>query len=151
MMESPTWELQEDLRLAREEKAALGVKYAAQVAALKKQFVDELETAMSALRARRPADPYYMIGGQTHPTIAVSFALEELIALVDKYEEKPHRAFFGADGNFIAWYSAAKERDLKQMQVEHFIVNLSDRIVKENGFPKPLIDLEGDDFSQVSK
>lgn len=150
-MESPTWELQEDLRLAREEKTALGVKYAAQVAALKKQFVDELETAMSALRARRPADPHYRIGGQTHPTIAVSFALEELIALVDKYEEKPHRAFFGADGNFIAWYSGPKELDLKQMQVEYFIVNLSDRLVKENGFPKPLIDLEGDDFSQVRK
>lgn len=131
-MESPTYELQQDLEQAQGEILRLRLENAK----LKLEFVNELNKSIRDLAARKPADPYYMIGGQTHPTIAVSFALEELIELVDKYEEKPHRAFFGDDGNFIAWYSEQKEADLKQFAVPYRIMHLSDRLIKENCYPE---------------
>lgn len=130
-MESPTYELQADLDHANNEIFKLKLEHAK----LKLEFVNELNKSITALVKRKPADPYYMIGGQTHPTIPVTFAIEELLGMVDKYEEKPHRAFFGEDGNFIAWYSEQKEADLKQFGVTYMVMRLSDRLVKEYCLP----------------
>lgn len=101
------------------------------------EFVVELEKALQAIYARKSADDNYYIGGQRHPTIAKSFVAEEITALIDKYEEKPHTAIYGEDGNFIDWYSERKAAELKAENIKFFTSNLSDRLVAERCHPTP--------------
>lgn len=100
------------------------------------QFAAELQQAIDSLCARKPADPHYMIGGQTHPTIARSFAIEELVALLDKYEEKPYRGIF-IDGNFVEWANEESETRHAQGQSEYFVYGISVRTANENGWVLP--------------
>lgn len=115
----------------------LKVAHAQEIAKLKAGFVADAEAAVQALVKRKPADPYYMIGGQTHPTIAKSFAIEELDYLIDKYEEKPHKAVYDQNGNFAFWYSKATKQKVFDSAGELTVHKLSDRTVKERGLTLP--------------
>lgn len=115
----------------------LKVAHAQEIAKLKAGFVADAEAAIQALVKRKPADPYYMIGGQTHPTIATSFAVEELEYLMDKYEEKPHKAVYDQNGNFAFWYSKDTKQKVFDSAGDLTVHKLSDRIVKERGLKLP--------------
>ena len=100
------------------------------------QFANELQQAIHDLCARKPADPHYMIGGQTHPTIALSFAIEELVAMLDKYERKPYRGIF-IEGNFVEWANPESETRHAQGQSEYDVHAISVRTANENGWILP--------------
>jgi hypothetical protein len=115
----------------------LKVAHAQEIAKLKAGFVVDIEAALLAIIKRKPADPYYMVGGQTHPTITKPFVAEELEYLLDKYEEKPHKAVYDQNGNFAFWYSKATKQKVFDSAGELTVHKLSDRTVKERGLKLP--------------
>lgn len=102
------------------------------------EFAAELRKSIDSLRKRKPVDPHYMIGGQTHPTIAASFAFEELYAMLDKYEEKPYCGIF-VEGNFVEWANPESELRHAQMPGDHEynVYKISVRTANENGWVLP--------------
>lgn len=109
----------------------------AAIAELKLAFVEDLNSALTAVGIRKPADPYHLVGGQTHPTITKEFVAEELEYLIDKYETKPYKAMYGEDGNFLAWSTLQKEIEYRRTGVLFTIHHLSARTVKERGHALP--------------
>lgn len=101
------------------------------------EFVNDLQTVLSSLRARKPVDPDYRISGQTFPTVTKDFVAEEITALLDKYEEKPYEAMYDENGNFLAWHDSKKAKAFKHGGVKFTVHKLSLRIVRERGLHLP--------------
>lgn len=112
-------------------------EHAAEIAALKLAFVEDINSALTAVVIRKPSDPYHMVGGQTHPTITKEFVAEELVYLIEKYETKPHRAVYDENGNFAFWYTEANKQQVFDSLGKLKVHWLSARTVKERGLTLP--------------
>jgi len=113
-------------------------KHSEAYALLRDEFVKDLNSALDAINKRKPADPFYLVGGQTHPTITKEFVAEELVYLLDKYEEKPYKAVYDQNGNFAFWYSKATKQKVFDSDGGLTVHNLSLRTVKERGLALPV-------------
>lgn len=106
-------------------------------ALMRDEFVRDINNALKAINERKPADPFYLVGGQTHPTITKEFVAEELVYLLDKYEEKPYRAVYDENGNFAFWYNEENKQEVFDSAGRLTVHRLSERLCKERGHGLP--------------
>lgn len=106
-------------------------------ALMRDEFVRDINSALDAINNRKPADPYYLVGGQTHPTITKEFVAEELVYLLDKYEAKPFRAVYDENADFVFWYNEENKQQVFDSVGRLTVHHLSARTVKERGLTPP--------------